>query len=102
MPEWCNRERGEPHAPEVQTNEGHKAVRGITAVQVSDRRCDHTRLSIQSWNAGLKKGKGTNTVVGSCHSMLLQETESRFHEIAEIAAEQFHIHKKRGPAHLVS
>ena len=62
-------------------------------MQASDRRCDQTRLSMLSWNAGLKKGKVTNTVVGSYHTLRLQESESDFDGIAEIAAEQFHINR---------
>ena len=42
------------------------------------------------WNAGFKRGKVTNGVVCSNHEILLQEAESHFHEITEIAAEQFH------------
>ena len=37
---------------------------GIIAEQASDRLKDQTRLSFLSWNAGLKRGQVTNSVVG--------------------------------------
>ena len=61
----------------------------IFVKQASDRLSDQTRLSIMSRNAGLKRGKVTNCVVDV---VLLQEAESHFHEIAENAAEQFHMY----------
>ena len=65
----------------------------IIAEQVSDSLRDKTRLSILSWNAGLRTGKETHNVVGSYHVIPLQEAESHFLDNAEIAAEQFHIYQ---------
>ena len=45
----------------------------IIPEHASDRLKDPTRLSILSWNAGLKNGKVTNSVVGSYHVILLQK-----------------------------
>ena len=42
---------------------------------------------------GLKRGRVTNSVVESHHVILLQEAKSHFHEIPEIAAEQFHTYQ---------
>ena len=66
---------------------------GVIAEQVIDRLSDQTLLSILSWNAVLKRGKVTNSVVGSYHVTVLLETESHFHEIAETAAEQVHMYQ---------
>ena len=52
---------------------------------------DPTRLSIPCWNAGLKRGEVTNSVVGSNHVIRLQEAESHLDEIVETVAEQFNI-----------
>ena len=70
-----------------------RPLEGIITGQVSDRLRDQTRLSILNWNAGLTRGQVTSSVVGSDHVILLQEAESHFQDIAEIAAEQFHIHR---------
>ena len=40
---------------------------GIIGKQVSDGLSDQTRLSILSWNVGPRRGKVTNSVVGSFH-----------------------------------
>ena len=48
----------------------------IRAEQGSDGVRDQTRLSILSWNAGLKRFKATHSVVGSYHLIPLQETRS--------------------------
>ena len=92
MPDRCDRESGVPLAPEVKTNEGHKAARGDLAEHVGDGLGDQTRLSILSWNAGLKRGRVTNSVVGSYHVILLQ-AEWHFYEVTEIAAEHFRIYQ---------
>ena len=52
---------------------------GIIAKQASDGLRDQTRLSIPSWNAGLRRGN-----VAGCHHVI---------QITDIAAEYFHIHQ---------
>ena len=54
---------------------------GIIPEQVSDQ----TGLSILSCNAGFKRGE---VIV-----ILLQAAKSHFHEIADTAAEQFHVYQ---------
>ena len=88
-PDRRDHESGEPLAPKVQATEDIWPLQGIIAEHVSDGLRDQTRLSILSWTAGLKTGKVTNRVVALV--IPLQEAQSQFHEIAEIAAEQFHI-----------
>ena len=56
--------------------------------ELSDR-----SASILSWNAGQKRGKTANCVVGPFHMILVQETETHCHEIVTRAKQQFHIHQ---------
>ena len=49
---------------------------GIRGEEFSDGVRDQTRLSILSWNAGFQRGKITNSLVGSYHVIILQETRS--------------------------
>ena len=67
MPNWRDRESGEPLAPEAQTDEGHMAFEEIVSVKINDELSDLKRFSILSWNAGPKRGKVANRVVGSFH-----------------------------------
>ena len=47
----CDRESGEPHAPEEQQLKGIRLFEEIMTEQVSDKLRDQTRFSILSWNA---------------------------------------------------
>ena len=62
---------------------------GIVSAERSGELSDQKRL--QSWSAGQKIGKLTNSMVGSFHVILVQEAESHFHETVASA-----------PAHPVS
>ena len=63
----------------------------IIAEQTSDWLKNQTRLSLLSWNAGPERGKVTSSVVDSFPVILLQEAQSHFQEIANVAEQQFHI-----------
>ena len=82
MSDRCDRDSGGPTC-----TRGTKDIRpfeGIITDQVSDGLSVQTRLPILNWNAGLQRGKVTNSVVGPHHVILLQEAESHFHEIAAV------------------
>ena len=49
-----------------------RPIERIKVEQFSDGLSDQTRLSILSWDAGLKRGKVTDSVVGSYHVILGQ------------------------------
>ena len=93
MPDRRNLKGGESSAPEIQTNEGRKPVRGDRRRQEQQRAERQKRLAILSWNAGPKRGKTANCVVGSFHMILVQEAETHCHDIVTRAKQQFHIHQ---------
>ena len=69
-PEWCDRERGEPLAPKVQTHEGYEAEHNRTTKrQARKMRC----LSILSRNAGLRTGQSKK----QCSGVLSREPPPR-------------------------
>ena len=65
---------------------------GMISEQESDRLKDQTGLSVLSWNAGLRRGKVTTSLVGSFHVILLQEAVSHLDEATKIDPEQFHVY----------
>ena len=70
-----------------------RSLEGIIAEQVSDGLNNQLRLSILGWNAGLKKGKVTNIVVGSYHVILLQKAGSHFQKVGTSAEQLFDVHQ---------
>ena len=57
MPDRCDRESGEPLAPEVHNMTDTRLFDRIIREQVSDGPSDQARLFILSWNAGPKRDK---------------------------------------------
>ena len=99
VPDRRNLEGGESSAPDVQTSEGRKAVRGDRRRQEQQRAERQKRLSILSWNAGQKRGKTANCVVGPFHMILVQEAETHCHDIVTRAKQQFHYPPGRRSGH---
>ena len=93
MPDSRDREGGQSSAPEVQTSEGRKAVRGDRRRQEQQRAERQKRLPILSWNAGPKRGKVANSIVGSFQVIFAQEAETVCHEIITNAEQEFHIYQ---------
>ena len=65
----------------------------IVSDKSSSELSEQKRLSILSWNAGPKRGKIANSMVGSFHVILVQEAQTQHHDIARSVEQQFHVYQ---------